>query len=62
VLAVLRGKIVIVDTATHASSAVYDEPGRYIGSLAITAAGRRVYFASAVTRSNIWVMRLPPQR
>jgi Tol biopolymer transport system component len=61
VLAVLRGKIVMVDTATRASTPVYDEPGRYIGSLAITAGGRRIYFASAVTRSNIWMMRLPPQ-
>ncbi len=61
VLAVLRGKIVLVDTVTHASAAVYDEPGRYIGSLAIANGGRRVYFASAVTRSNIWIMRLPPQ-
>jgi eukaryotic-like serine/threonine-protein kinase len=62
VLAVLRGKIVIVDTATRASAAVYNEPGRYIGSLAIAADGRRVYFASAVTRSNIWMMRLAAQR
>jgi Tol biopolymer transport system component/tRNA A-37 threonylcarbamoyl transferase component Bud32 len=54
VLAALRGRIVLVDTVTKATTDVYGEPGRFIGSLAIAPGGRRVYFTSAVTRSQIW--------
>ena len=60
-LAVLPGRIVLVHTATRAATDVYGEPGRFIGSLAVAPGGRRVYFTSAVTRSNIWMMRLPPR-
>ena len=62
VLAVLRGRIVLVDTATGATADVYGEPGRFIGSLALAPGGGRVYFASAVTRSSIWMMRLSGDR
>jgi serine/threonine protein kinase len=57
-LAVLHGRIVLVDTVAQATSDVYGEPQRFIGALAIAAGGRRVYFTSAVTRSQIWTMRL----
>lgn len=57
VLAVLRGGMVLVDTAMRTSVDVYQEPGRFIGALALSPGGRRAYFTSAVTRSNIWTMR-----
>ena len=60
-LATKRGRIVLVDTATGASTDLYGEPGRGIGSLALAPGGHRVYFTSAVVRSNIWMMRLQPR-
>ena len=57
-LATRHGRIVLVDTTTGATTGLYGEPGRGIGSLAIAPGGHRVYFTSAVVRSNIWTMRL----
>lgn len=60
-LATRHGHIVLVDTRTGAIRDLYGEPGRAIGSVALAPGGRRVYFTSAVVRSNIWMMRLQSQ-
>ena len=57
-LAVLKGRIVLVDTDAKTTTDVFGETGRYIGSLAIAPGGRLIYFTSAVTRANIWTMRV----
>jgi Tol biopolymer transport system component len=56
-LAVSAGGITLVDTATKRSQTVYAEPGRYIGSLAVTVDGRHLYFTSSRTQSDLWAMR-----
>jgi serine/threonine protein kinase len=56
-LAASGGGIVLVDTATGKSQPVYAEPGRSIGSVAITRDGRHLYFPSSRTQSDLWAMR-----
>jgi serine/threonine protein kinase len=56
-LAVSRGRVVLVDPSTKRSTDVYGEPGRYIGAVALTRDGRQLYFTSALTQSDIWTMR-----
>lgn len=56
-VAVSRGRVVLIDPATKQSTDVYGEPGRYISAVAVTRDGRELYFTSALTQSDIWTMR-----
>jgi Tol biopolymer transport system component len=56
-LAPSRGRITLVDTIAKSAREIYAEPGRGIGGLALSPDGRRLYFTSAATESDIWLMR-----
>jgi serine/threonine protein kinase len=60
VVAGLRGRLVVVDTATKTSTDIYTEAGRYCATPVLTRDGRRLYFSSSVTQADIWTMRLNP--
>jgi dipeptidyl aminopeptidase/acylaminoacyl peptidase len=47
----------MIDTITKSEHDIYEEPGRYIASVAVAPDGRRLYFTSADTQSDIWTMR-----
>jgi len=52
-----RGRMSVIDTITKSEHDIYEEPGRYIASLAVSPDGRWLYFTSADTQSDIWTMR-----
>jgi Tol biopolymer transport system component len=54
-----RGRMTLVDTMTKASRQIYAEPdrGRAIFAIALAPDARRVYFTSAVSEADIWLMR-----
>jgi len=52
-----RGRISVIDTMTKSEHDIYEEPGRFIASLAVSPDGRWLYFTSADTQSDIWTMR-----
>jgi serine/threonine protein kinase len=56
-LATARARLTLVDTTTKVARDVYQEPGRLIGAAVLAPDGRRLYFTSAVTESDIWTMR-----
>jgi Tol biopolymer transport system component len=58
-VAVDRGRMILVDTIAKTSRHLYSEPdgGRSIFLLALAPDGRRVYFTSAVSEADIWLMR-----
>jgi hypothetical protein len=47
----------LVDTTTQAAREIYHEPARFIGTAVLAPDGRRLYFTSAATESDIWTMR-----
>ena len=59
-LATSRSGIILVDTVTKAAREVYREPGRSIGAAVLAPDGRRLYFTSALTASDIWTIRFNP--
>jgi serine/threonine protein kinase len=54
-----RGRMTLVDTIAKTSRQLYAEPdrGRAIFSIALAPDARRVYFTSAVSEADIWLMR-----
>ncbi|HXW06725.1 MAG TPA: hypothetical protein VD833_15930, partial [Vicinamibacterales bacterium] len=54
-----RGRLTLVDTMAKTSRQLYAEPdrGRAIFSIALAPDARRVYFTSAVSEADIWLMR-----
>jgi serine/threonine protein kinase/WD40 repeat protein len=54
-----RGRMTLVDTIAKTSRQLYAEPdrGRAIVSIALAPDARRVYFTSAVSEADIWLMR-----
>jgi Tol biopolymer transport system component len=54
-----RGRLTLVDTIAKTSRQLYAEPdrGRAIFSIALAPDARRVYFTSAVSEADIWLMR-----
>jgi serine/threonine protein kinase len=54
-----RGRLTVVDTITKTSRQIYAEPdrGRSVFSIALAPGARRVYFTSAVSEADIWLMR-----
>jgi Tol biopolymer transport system component len=56
-LAISRGRIEVVDTATKSARDIYEEPGRFIGAVALSRDGRSLYYTSSITQSDIWTMR-----
>jgi Tol biopolymer transport system component len=54
-----RGRMILVDTIAKTSRHLYSEPdgGRAIFTMALAPDGRRVYFTSAVSEADIWLMR-----
>jgi len=57
-VAVLSGRMVLVDTAAKTTRDLYREPNRFIAAVALSPDGRSVYYTSADTQSDIWTMRL----
>lgn len=51
------GRISVIDTITKSEHDIYQEPGRFITSVAVAPDGRWLYFTSADTQSEIWTMR-----
>jgi hypothetical protein len=47
----------LVDAGTKSAREIYEEPSRAIGSVVPAPDGRRLYFTSAVTQSDIWTIR-----
>jgi hypothetical protein len=49
----------LVDTRTKTSRQIYAEPdkGRAIFNIALAPDARRVYYTSAVSEADIWLMR-----
>jgi serine/threonine protein kinase/Tol biopolymer transport system component len=56
-LATFRSRVMLVDTTTKTARETYGEPGRLIGAVVLAPDGRRLYFTSAATESDIWTMR-----
>jgi serine/threonine protein kinase len=56
-VAVSGGRIEIVDTTTRSARDIYEEPGRFIGAVALARDGRSLYYTSATNQSDIWTMR-----
>jgi serine/threonine protein kinase len=56
-VAVSRGRIEVVDTVTKTARDIYEEPGRFLGAVALTRDGRWLYFTSGIIQSDIWTMR-----
>ena len=56
-LATLRSRVMLVDTTTKTAREIYAEPGRLIGAFVLAPDGRRLYFTSGSTESDIWTMR-----
>jgi Tol biopolymer transport system component len=56
-LATVEGRIMLVDAGTKSAREIYAEPSRAIGSVVPAPDGRRLYFTSAVTQSDIWTIR-----
>ena len=54
-----RGRMTLVDTMAKTSRQIYAEPdrGRAIFALALAPDARRVYFTSAVSEADIWLIR-----
>jgi eukaryotic-like serine/threonine-protein kinase len=52
-----RFRITLIDATTKAARDIYEEPGRLIGAVVVAPDGRRLYFTSAATQSDIWTMR-----
>ena len=54
-----RGRLTLVDTIAKTARQLYAEPdrGRAIFSIALAPDARRVYFTSAVSEADIWLMR-----
>ena len=56
-VATSRARVMLVDTTTQAAREIYHEPARFIGTAVLAPDGRRLYFTSAATESDIWTMR-----
>jgi Tol biopolymer transport system component len=54
-----RGRMTLVDTVAKTSRQIYAEPdkGRAIFAIALAPDARRVYFTSAVSEADVWLMR-----
>jgi Tol biopolymer transport system component len=56
-VAVSRGHISVIDTMTKSERDIYEEPGRFLASVALAPDGGQLYFTSAATQSDVWTMR-----
>jgi Tol biopolymer transport system component len=56
-LATSRSRVILVDAVTKAAREIYQEPGRFIGAAVLAPDGRRLYFTSGITESDIWTIR-----